>query len=556
MTTTAVVLELSEQAGRDYNQDRLLVLRDAESGDFLAVVSDGVGGTAKGEVAAECLITTAQQVWEQRADFNSVQQLLEALFVQGNAAIAAANAAGTNTAATLVALAAKGTEVMSVHAGDSRIYQCRSGQMVKVTQDHSLAYAKFKLGEITEDEIATHPGQSQLLNCMTGNADVHAEYGSWQVQDGDYFVLCSDGFWELFGNQQMAELVANENRHLVIANRLEDMLQDHPRHDNTTVVILGCGSGFARPHATPQSGASNVSRVAARKPGSKRLASVIVLVAVSAIAALLVWPMGVDRAPISQPTEPLEPIEPIEPIEQPKPDDVFEPTAPKQPEQPLELPKDEQAEQPTEPDQPEQADDNNQPAPRSEPSTQEERGDPENPTDQLNRKLNEAPRDTIPTDGSKPDIEVLKDHLRDGGVINEESELEQTDEIKDEQAHIVSVQLMVHDTPVYGALVRYLKTPSGLQLISGRLAYLETMPTQPNLDVDSCFAVYQQRQQSSGVQVSILADTSPKRYIDAGESSYFWALQVEQSTTPMVAEIHLRDSSCEVFRVLPLQVSG
>ena len=556
MTTTAVVLEFSEQAGRDYNQDRLLVLRDAESGDFLALVSDGVGGTAKGEVAAECLIATAQTVWEQRTDFSSVQQLLEALFAQGNAAIAAANAAGTNTAATLVALAAKGAEVMSVHAGDSRIYQCRAGQVVQVTQDHSLAYAKFKLGEITEEEIATHPGQSQLLNCMTGNADVHAEYSSWQVQNGDYFVLCSDGFWELFGNQEMAELAANENRHLVIANRLDDMLQEHPRHDNTTVVMLGCGTGFAGANPTLENGVSPRSSAAVRKPGSKRWASLIVLIAVAAIAALFVWPMAVDKTPINQPLEPLEPIEPIEPIEQPKPDDVSEPTPPEQPEQPLELPKDEQAEQPTEPEQPEQTDDNNQPAPTSEPGTQEERGDPENPTDQLNRKLNEAPRDTIPTDGSKPDIEVLKDHLRDGGVINEESELEQTDEIKAEQAHIVSVQLMVHDTPVYGAMVRYLKTPTGLQLISGRLAFLETMPTQPKLDVDSCFAQYQQRQQSSGATVSVLPDTNPIRYIDAGESSYFWALQVEQSSAPMLAEIHLRDSSCEVFRVLPLQISG
>ncbi len=540
MTTAEVILELSEQAGRDYNQDRLIVLRDPQSGDFLAVVSDGVGGTAKGEVAAECLLTTAQNVWDQRTDFNSAQQLLEALFQQGNAAIAAANKAGTNTAATLVAVASVGSELMSVHAGDSRIYQCRAGQVIKVTQDHSLAYAKFKLGQIKEEEIATHPGQSQLLNCMTGQDDVHAEYSAWQVDDGDYIVLCTDGFWELFAQQDMAELAANENRHFVIANRLEHILQDNPRHDNTSAVMLRCGSGFGRSSQQSSMTAAQPA-VKGAKTGKKRWASLIVMVASMAIAALLLWPMQVDKT---------SPSQPVEPREQPKPDSVV---VPSEPAQPLEIPQPET----TESERPQQSDDNNQPAPTAEPpSTEQERGDPENPTDQLNRKLNEAPRDSIPTDGSKPDIEVLKDHLRDGGVINEQSELEQTDEIIDEQAHIVSVQLMIHNTPVYGAMVRYLKTATGLQLISGRLAYLETMPTQPQLDVERCFMRYQQQQDRLGEHIQLLPETSAKLYIDAGDSIYFWALQVEQSTAPKLAEIHLRDASCDLLRAIPLQVSG
>jgi len=141
-------------------------------------------------------------------------------------------------------------------------------------------------------------------------------------------------------------------------------------------------------------------------------------------------------------------------------------------------------------------------------------------------------------------------------VINEQSELEQTDEIIDEQAHIVSVQLMIHNTPVYGAMVRYLKTATGLQLISGRLAYLETMPTQPQLDVERCFMRYQQQQDRLGEHIQLLPETSAKLYIDAGDSIYFWALQVEQSTAPKLAEIHLRDASCDLLRAIPLQVSG
>lgn len=547
MTITAVLLELSEQAGRAYNQDRIAVLRDAESGDFLALVSDGVGGTAKGEVAAECLITTAQAIWQQRTEFDSVKALLEALFNQANHAIAAANQAGTNTAATVVALAARGSEVMSLHAGDSRIYQCRAGKVVQVTHDHSLAYAKFKLGEISEAEIATHPGQSQLLNCMTGQADVHAEYTHWQVQNGDQFVLCSDGFWELFPQAEMADLAANENRHFVIENRLEQMLAEHPKHDNTSVVMLGCIDGFA-PTAVPVEPPVGASRPA----GSKRWASLIIALAAIAVTTILVYPQYLGESSTPAPTEQLP-----QPLPDPLPQPLPEPEQAEQPEQ-IEQPQ--QSETPQQPsessDSPDQIDENDQPPPTEAPSSEQERGDSNNPTEQLNRRLNEAPRDTIPTDGSRPDIDVLKEHLEKSGVINKESDLEQTDEIKDELAHIVTVQLMVHDTPVYGAMVRYLKTSAGLQLISGRLAYLEAMPKQPQVSFDSCYARYQEQQQTAGETVKLLPDTEPVRYIDAGDSTYFWAIQVEQSVQPSLAELHLRDGQCDIIRVLPLQVSG
>lgn len=559
-TTTTVVLELSEQGGRDYNQDRLIVLHDTDSGDFLALVSDGVGGTARGEVAAECLTTVAAQVWQQRSEFTSLQQLLQALFEQGNAAIAAANEAGTNTAATLVALAARGTDLMSVHAGDSRIYQCRDDQVVKVTQDHSLAYAKFKLGEITEEQIATHPGQSQLLNCMTGHSDVHAEYSQWQVANGDYFVLCSDGFWELFPKTEMAPLAGNENRQFVIANRLEQMLQQHPRHDNTSAVFIHCGSGFAQGQ-TDTNNTSNKTHAAVVKPpsdntasGNKSWAVLIIVAAAIAITALLFWPQKLDHNGSPPVVEPQQ-QEPIEEANTDTPEPLEQPTQPQQPEQPQE----QQSEQPqpAEPAEPEQPiDENAPPVASSDSSSEQEGGSGDNPTEQLGRRLNEAPRDTIPSDGSRPDIDVLEDHLRDGGVITEQSELEQTNESKDELAHIVSVQLMVHNTPVFGAVVRYLKTATGMQLVSGRLAYLDDMPSQPSNSFDACFERYQQQQQAGGETVTIMRDSKPTLYIDAGDSIYFWSIRVVQSQQPSLVDLHLRDDNCDALRMLPLQVSG
>lgn len=544
-----LLLNISEQAGRDYNQDRVLWLSDDHSGDCLLVVADGVGGTAQGELAAQCLIDTAAKIWQQRQPDTSAKDLVEQLFKEGNAGIALLNQSRKQTASTLVAVAVVGSECHSVHAGDSRLYHCRDGVVLQHTHDHSLAYAKFKLGEITEAEIATHAGQTQLLNCMTGADDVHAEYQRWEIQPGDHLLLCTDGFWEIFSAAEIAALGGNDNRAFVVANRLDDTLQQQPRHDNTSALMVLLGQDQVSMDE-PLDAAVNQDKKT-KLPSSLfhrvLLAALVIIVAVIAYVAWIPSTKEASQAPLQPSPQQTQEPEVIEPSQQEPPQQAPQ-QSPQQDQQQSEPPLGREGEQ----------DDQQQQAPGNDaPQSDQRQGDSNDPTIELNKNLQVPVLDTpIETDNQRADTEVLQERFREDGLINEQSELNQTGESKDPLAHIITVQLEVHGTPVYGAVLRYRRTGNSMVLLSGRLAYLETMPSSPTETFSSCFQRYQAAQLAAGQEVAILRDATPTLYIDPASSQYFWAIDVVQTNAPSLAELHLLDNSCSMLRQLDKVVAG
>ena len=97
---------------------------------------------------------------------------------------------------TAVTLLIRGNEARWANVGDSRLYHFHKGALSFVTEDHSVAYKKFKAGEITRAQIATDEDQSSLLRSL-GNKERHQPAsGGADLAPGDGFLLCSDGLWE------------------------------------------------------------------------------------------------------------------------------------------------------------------------------------------------------------------------------------------------------------------------------------------------------------------------------------------------------------------------
>ena len=91
--------------------------------------------------------------------------------------------------------------------------------------DHSIAQLHALRGTITDDEIAEHPDQNKLFAQVGGPTAPEAEIKRWDLSEGRWFVLCSDGFWEIFRHDEIVELFMSDDREAELKGRFERKLR-------------------------------------------------------------------------------------------------------------------------------------------------------------------------------------------------------------------------------------------------------------------------------------------------------------------------------------------
>ena len=224
---------------REENQDRLSVLH-SHSGSCLVVVADGLGGHSGGALAAETVVETTERIWRDRADcIDDSEEFLRSLALECHRAVnAAGEKFGLEPRTTLAALLIERGCAASVHAGDTRVVQFSGDSFVGRTVDHSIGQLNVLRGKITERELATHPDQKKLFSHLGGESTPNLEFKRWKLTEGRRFVVCSDGFWEVFPPEQIPELFKSADpEHKLMASFLKK-LETLNNHDNTTAVLV------------------------------------------------------------------------------------------------------------------------------------------------------------------------------------------------------------------------------------------------------------------------------------------------------------------------------
>ncbi len=223
---------------RQENQDRLTVLRSGDGDGSLFLVADGLGGHRGGSLAAQTVVDTAADLWARRGRDWRSEDFLRSLVSQCHERVnAAGRAAGLDPRSTLAALLVRGSEAVSVHAGDSRVMQYSRAGLAVRTLDHSMAQLNVLRGAISEAELATHPSQTHLLTHVGGEAPPDAEFKRWRLARGTRFVICSDGFWEIFSDGEIVALFESADPGTAVAAAYEGKLAELERHDNTTAIL-------------------------------------------------------------------------------------------------------------------------------------------------------------------------------------------------------------------------------------------------------------------------------------------------------------------------------
>jgi serine/threonine protein phosphatase PrpC len=213
------------------NEDSYLV----DPGLGLYIVADGMGGHAAGEVASATAVSAIRQFVgthvEKIKDFEAtgegaqrIEAVLEhavrhacATIYQMGQADAAKRGMGT-TVSLLLLTTRRG---FVAHVGDSRVYLIRQGEVVQLTEDHSLINELIKRGKLKPEDARNAPYRNAVTRAVGVHADVQVDTKGFDLAGADRFLLCSDGLVEYLRSD----------------SEIADMLRKHSFHDAPQAFI-------------------------------------------------------------------------------------------------------------------------------------------------------------------------------------------------------------------------------------------------------------------------------------------------------------------------------
>jgi protein phosphatase len=137
-----------------------------------------------------------------------------------------------------------GTVLFIVHAGDSRAYLYRGGELEQITTDHTVTQLLVESGAITPEQAKRHNRRNVVTNVVGGpSAGVEAEIHKLRVCDGDVLMFCSDGLSEPVDDAEIARVLGAEPDPETACGRLIGLALERGAPDNVTVIVARYHAG-------------------------------------------------------------------------------------------------------------------------------------------------------------------------------------------------------------------------------------------------------------------------------------------------------------------------
>jgi protein phosphatase len=205
----------------------------------LFAIADGMGGARAGEIASALAACALNDSSAQAGGEQYVKQLVQ----EANRRVheRASNDPSTSGMGTTmtVALVEPSGEITFGHVGDSRAYMLRDGRLEQLTDDHSLVAELVRRGELSERDAEVHPQRSVITRALGTDPDVDVDAFTWQPQDGDIYLLCSDGLSDMVSGEAIEDVLRRHSSDLDAAAKA--LVREANRgggDDNITAVLF------------------------------------------------------------------------------------------------------------------------------------------------------------------------------------------------------------------------------------------------------------------------------------------------------------------------------
>jgi serine/threonine protein phosphatase PrpC len=233
---------------RDHNEDAFYL----PTSERLAIVADGMGGHASGEVASKLAVETIvnhfrtteneqELTWPFKVDRDHKYQInrLVTAIKLANLQIheeAERNSDCRGMGTTVISTVFVEGVVLIGHVGDSRLYRLRGGQLEQLTEDHSLLNDYVKMKRLSPGEIAAFPHKNVIVRALGMKPSVDVDIIVDQPRREDLYLLCTDGLSGMVPDAELVELANREPDLDNLCERLVAAANVHGGLDNITVV--------------------------------------------------------------------------------------------------------------------------------------------------------------------------------------------------------------------------------------------------------------------------------------------------------------------------------
>ncbi len=225
---------------RSHNEDYYGFFETAP-GEVLALVADGMGGHASGEIASRMAVDMIHEIYSKERKEKNILEALKSAFQITNFTIFQKSLEqerlqGMGTTAT--ALVLKDNQAFVGHMGDSRVYLLRHSTVSQLTKDHSLVERMVDQGLLSREEAGHHPQKNVIYKTLGVNRDDELDLlGPIPVSVEDIFVLCTDGLTNHVADQEILEVVNKESPQRACENLIQ-LANQRGGHDNITIQII------------------------------------------------------------------------------------------------------------------------------------------------------------------------------------------------------------------------------------------------------------------------------------------------------------------------------
>ncbi|MEZ4382468.1 MAG: Stp1/IreP family PP2C-type Ser/Thr phosphatase [Nannocystaceae bacterium] len=237
---------------RSHNEDYFSLIEDEK----VFIVADGMGGHASGEVASKMASDVMNEFYQHSKDMDATWPFRydpQLTYPENRmvAAIRLANQRIFESAMKNPNLRGMGTTIVScmfvgdvayvAHVGDSRCYRVNSGKITQLTRDHSLLEDyKEARPDMSEEEARNFPHKNVITRALGMRDTVVVDIKKHDVNDGDTFVLCSDGLCGMLEDDAIEKIVTDAPSLEAAVADLIDQANRAGGNDNITAMLVQC----------------------------------------------------------------------------------------------------------------------------------------------------------------------------------------------------------------------------------------------------------------------------------------------------------------------------
>ncbi len=230
---------------REINEDSCNIIAGYPGVPVSFIIADGMGGHNSGEIASTLAVDYVTQHILQNPkafdDEEAIPSAIQEIMEKANVFVyekSKEHESDFGMGTTLILTVTYLKKLFIGHIGDSRVYVVRSGNIERITTDHSYIEELIKIGSITREEAENHPKKNIITRALGCMEEVQADIYVSDIREGDIFVLCTDGLTNMLPESYIKEIVENTEDPEAACTELVNKANGNGGEDNITVIVM------------------------------------------------------------------------------------------------------------------------------------------------------------------------------------------------------------------------------------------------------------------------------------------------------------------------------